>query len=241
MSNGPIPLISPTALQFVPEATDFQQILNDELGQLGTDHDGFDQIFNDAANLVSEAGTILDTLDGDLNAASAVVHEFDTTAPADLAATLQPAADAADTVLNDFTQSVAPTPQQGTGGGSGAGGGAGTQDCSAPAGTNTTALPAMKAGDPPKTIEIDSEYIPFHERATLRIRLGCGDPAIFSTSMTNLPVGSAGQAFTDHTRTLYFQVTPSKAGTFKAKVTEITDLGETTNYDDTYYQVTINP
>src|SRR4029077_20239404 len=152
MSEGPIPLIKPTDLRFVPEAIDLQSILNDQLGQLGTDQDGFDQILNDTITLSAEAGTILANLDGDLNAAAAVVPEFGTTAPADLAASLQPASDAADTVLNDFTQSVAPTPDQGTGPQP-----APAQPYTPPKGAQITTLPAMKVNGKLFEVHIDDE------------------------------------------------------------------------------------
>jgi hypothetical protein len=231
MSDGPIPIIQLASLQFVPEPTDFTGILNDNLGQLGTDQDGFDQILNDTMTLAGEAGAILATFDSDLSAAAAVVPEFDTTAPADLAASLQTASDAADSVLNDFTQSVAPAPQQGTGKPPAA-----TVGC--PAGTVvnglTTGQPdpnpyppipgvpfnftylanVMCTDNEPQKILVSQEYETYSGPLHYTSVLDTGDPTIFSIAVEDQDHGG-GQL----QRNIFVVITPSKAGRFQATVT----------------------
>jgi len=231
MSDGPIPLIKPTDLQFEPELTDFTGILSDNLGQLGTDQDGFDQILNDTIDLTSAAGTILDSLDGDLNAAAAVVPEFDTTAPADLAASLQSASDAGDSVLNDFTQSVAPTPTQGTGTPP-------PKTVGCPAGTVvdgvTTGKPdpnpyppianlhsnynqtanVMCTDNDPQKILVGQEYETNSGPLHFTVTLDTGDKSIFSIATEDTDHGG-GQL----QRNLFAVITPAKAGRFQASFT----------------------
>src|SRR5882762_5758758 len=99
MSDGPIPLLGPNDLKFVPEPSDFTGLVGSELGTLGTNQDGFDALFNDAAALVSDAGTVLDSSDQDMADASYMLPEFDPAVPTNLMASLQPASDAADVAL----------------------------------------------------------------------------------------------------------------------------------------------
>jgi hypothetical protein len=231
MSDGPIPLIQPNQLEFVAEATDFSGILSDNLGNLGTDSDGFDQYLSDTVDLLSAAGTILDTLDGDLNAAIAVLPEFDTTAPADLAASLKSASDAADTVLSDFTQSVAPAPTQGTGTpppktiGCPIGTVVDGVTTGKPDPTPYPAIPgvaynftrtanAMCTDNAPQDVWLADEYETNSGPLHFSAKLDSGDPTIFSIVTVDSNQGG-GQLI----RRLYVRITPSKAGRFQATVT----------------------
>lgn len=117
MSNGPIPLIADTELEFAPVQTDFTGLLAGELGNLGTDHDGFDTLFNDAASLAADAGTALESFDGDLTDMGVAVPQADSSNATAQLAELQPAAAAIDASLNDYTAlNPVPVPDAGGGG-----------------------------------------------------------------------------------------------------------------------------
>lgn len=231
MASGPIALLKDTDLQFVPEPTNFQEILDSELGQFGTGADGFDAIFNDAVNLAAEAGTVLAALDGELTAASTVVSEFDTTAPADIALQLQPAAIAADSVLNDFVQSVAPTPAQGSGSG-----GTTPAKCAPgsivggltigkpdpnpyPAIPGTTqaypfTYPAMCTGNTPTDFVLASDpVIGSYGKEPWTGHLASGDSTVFSV-VTKIGANAQDGSKLD----VVVRITPSKAGRFQALV-----------------------
>jgi hypothetical protein len=114
MASGPIALLKPTDLQFVAEPSGFADLLAGELGNLGTSQDGFSEIFDEAAILASEAGSVLASFDSHLADAGIILPAFDNTGATDQAALLQPAADATDAALNEFNQLVPPTPTTGT-------------------------------------------------------------------------------------------------------------------------------
>jgi hypothetical protein len=231
MSLGPIRHLKPSDLQFIPEPTDFQQILSNELGNLGTDSDGFDTIFNEAAQLLSEAGSVLASFDGDLNDALGALPAFDTTAPGDFAASIQSAEKDGDSLLGTFTSAVAPAPQQGSNNPSSAGSAA---DCTPPSDNPAVVLGNMTVGDAPLEIYIDSYQSPTDP--AIHVKTYCGDSAIFSTKKvdTRGGYGSETGAVTNHN--FYFVVTPAKAGTFTGAYNEIDDAGNDNTY---YYTVTI--
>jgi hypothetical protein len=241
MSDGPIPLIGPDDLKFVPEKTDFTGMVGSELGTLGTNQDGFDAIFNDAAALASSAGAVLDSMDQDLADASFQLPEFDPAVPTNLMASLQPASDAADTALAQFNTDVPPDPTGGTPGGPG------TPGC--PVGTVVGGLtighpdptpypllpnvppgrvhdqPVMCVNDPPLDttilVEIEAPNDPFK----FNIRLLSGDPAIFKAhNFDPAPIPNGD----DHRRQCNVLITPSKAGRFSC----VTATSGVASYDE---------
>lgn len=76
-------------------------------GQLDFSTNGFDQDFNDATSLLLDAESVLASFDGDLTDAGIAVPLFANTAAADMAASLQPAADATDTALLSYDATLA--------------------------------------------------------------------------------------------------------------------------------------
>ena len=123
--SGPIALLSPEDLNFIATPPPFSDLVASDIGNLGTDQDGFDAIFNDAALLASQAPDVLASLDGELTGAGAVLPEFNNAEATALAADLQPASDATDTALNDYNNTLSGSGGGGTGGGGGSGTGSG--------------------------------------------------------------------------------------------------------------------
>lgn len=219
MSDGPIPLIGPDDLKFVPEPSDFSGLVGSSLGTLGTDQDGFDAIFNDAAALASSAGAVLNSFDQELADASFNLPEFDPTVPTNLMASLQPASDAADTALAQFNVEVPPDPT-GSGSGSGSGGTGGTaQDCKAPAGTRTRSFGTIALNAKPADLLIGSGYTSSREDTIPGVSLNCGDPNIFSIHQVTTRVGYGGNVGPVDQTDIYLRVTPTKAGTFYCSAT----------------------
>jgi hypothetical protein len=231
MSDGPIPLLGPDDLKFVPEPSDFSGLVGNELGTLGTNQDGFDAIFNDAAALASTAGTVLDSMDQDLADASFNLPEFDPSVPTNLMASLQPASDAADSVLNDYNTVTPPDPggvnppppppPTGTPPGTTIGGiTIGQPDPNpypaipGPSGSPALKLGAMATDNTPTDVAINTEYGIHPDPVVQSTSLLSGDAAIFSLVYTDTIASGVNQSY----RTFYLRVTPAKAGRFGALV-----------------------
>src|SRR4029077_16283763 len=115
MSNGPIPYLTPAELSFTPGTPDFTDFVASELGNLGTDSDGFDLLLSDTISLTDEAGTLLTSFDGDLVDAGNSIAAFSVGDPATDQASLIPAANAVDAALNDYTGTLPSPNNSGTG------------------------------------------------------------------------------------------------------------------------------
>jgi hypothetical protein len=226
VSNGPIPPIGPDDLKFVPEGSDFAGLVGNELGTLGTNQDGFDALFNDAAALASTAGAVLDSSDADLEAASAFLPEFDPTVPTNLMASLQPASDAADTALAQFNVDVPPDPTGGTPTGPGTAGCApgtviggltiGKPDPNSyptaqgvPNLDYHVKLNTMCVNDPPQDTVINTSTITNNGRHWSESKIWAGDTTIFSTYASKR--NDNGDSYL---RDGHLVVTPRKAGRF---------------------------
>lgn len=215
MSDGPIPLLGPDDLKFVPEPTDFTGMVGNELGSLGTNADGFDVIFNDAAALASTAGTVLDSFDQELADASAFLPEFDPAVPTNLMASLQPASDAADTALAQYNVEVPPDP---TGPGTGGPPASTPPDCKAPAGTSTRSFGTLQQGTANKDILMGSGQSSSKFDTVPAVGFTCTDVDVFSIHSVVTRIGYGGNEGPVNQTDIYLRVTPTKAGTFYASV-----------------------
>jgi len=243
VSDGPIPPIGPDDLKFVPEPSDFTGLVGNELGTLGTNQDGFEEIFNEAATLAAGASTVLESLDQDLADASFNLPEFDPAVPTNLMASLQPASDAADTALAQFNVDVPPDPTGSTPGPTPS-----TKPCEPgtivdgltigkpdphpytplPGVTYVPgySLPVLCTGDNPADMFIDQQSYEPKGQPTATITLASGDPKIFSVVVfDNTPAASPSAL---GYRNMFVRATPAKAGRFQASV-KVTGGGKSPN------------
>lgn len=121
---GPITLLTEDALRFVPEGAIFEQIVAEELGSEGTPADGFDSTIAEAAEPLAQADTVLAALADEEAEAAQVAPLFEREEEGELAAEIEPAGAAADALLDEFEQTIAPAPAEGGDGNGGASGGA---------------------------------------------------------------------------------------------------------------------
>jgi hypothetical protein len=239
-----IPLPKPIAVKPFdpgPQGETYSSIFADTMGNAATPTDGFYDKFGAMAALTDSVRTIADLDPADVSSVSDLAAGFSQAIEGDLAQQIQPAADATDAALSTYagltqppvnptppvgpppTQPPAPSP---------------AQDCSAPAGEQTTTLAAMKVGDAPVDVYIDDESLVLGELPKLHIALGCGDKSIFRTHIVREGIGPIIQGGQAANRTAYLTVTPNKAGKFLCTVVEnLTNQNPGTfKY---YFQVTI--
>jgi hypothetical protein len=234
MSTGPIPPLAPDDLKFVAEPSDFTGLVGSELGNLGTDQDGFDEIFNDAATLAATAGAVLDSNDQDLADASFALSAFDENETTNLLAGLQPAADAADTALAQFNTDVPPDPTGGTAAGSGCPAGTvvdgltvGQPDpnpyppvtIATPYGFGAT-FPVMCTGDAPASLVTYTDNFTIDGLISGTADLIFGDTAIFSLSMRKR--NDQGRSWLED---VILTIKPAKQGRFTAVIYYDRDTG----------------
>jgi hypothetical protein len=249
MSDGPIPVLGPNDLKFTAEPSDFTGLVTGELGPLGTDQDGFDEVFNETATLAASAGPVLDSLDQDLADASAFLPEFDPAVATNLQFTLQPASDAADAALAVFNVAVPPDPTGGTTTQTGCKPGTvhsgltiGKKDPTpypkvnvVPPYTYSDSYPVMCTGDTPVTGTVQSGTFTIDRSNYGTAELIHGDPAIFSMKMVKL--NDAGKSWLEH---VDLTVTPAKEGRFTAVIYYNRNGGNQFGGQHTYaYNVTI--
>jgi hypothetical protein len=215
MSDGPIPLLGPDDLKFVPEPSDFAGLVGNELGTLGTNQDGFDALFNDAAALASGAGAVLESFDQELADASFQLPEFDPSVPTNLMASLQPASDAADTALADYNVQVPPDP---TGGTSGNPPGGKPQDCTPPAGATTRSLGQLKQGSAHKDVFMGTGDTASKYDTVPSVSLNCAEGNVFKIYEKVTRVGYGGNVGPVDQHDLYLRVTPTTPGTYRCVV-----------------------
>lgn len=227
MASGPIPLLKPTDLQFVPEPGGFADLLAGELGNLGTSQDGFSEIFDEAAILASEAGSVLASFDNHLTDAGIVLPASDNTAAADTAALLQPAADSTDAALNEFNALVPPAPATGTAKSTGCAPGSvhggltiGKTDPNpyphvavTPDYIYQTNFPVMCTNDSPAVEQIKEGTFTSDHANWGSAELIYGDTAIFSLAM--LKSNDLGSSWLENVK---LTITPAKAGRFTAVI-----------------------
>jgi hypothetical protein len=230
MSNGPIPLLSEEQLRFVPEPPVFTSLVAQEIGDHGSDADGFDVEFNEAAALAAAAPAALASFDQHLTDAGVVVPEFDTAEAAALGADIQPASDAADASLHDFNTTLSGAVGTGpvgpgTGGSPPVVGGRDPVDASDFPGVACSlidAVPNMKVGDAALTTRLSNSIAQEQQPNAVFGNLDSGDAAIWSIRVFPDPPG--GLHTTDpivNPPFIYFievTITPQTAGKFRAVV-----------------------
>jgi hypothetical protein len=86
----------------------------DTLGNLGTDQDGFDPTFEEAATIAGDMANVLESFDGELASAAASLPALDAGAVTGARAELASAAGATDAALADYQTAVPPIPDSGT-------------------------------------------------------------------------------------------------------------------------------
>jgi len=109
-NDGPIPRLDPSTLPPFAGSPGFADLAASELGNLGTDQDGFDAAFNEAAQGLSDAADALAAMDSDVADATAASAAFDFTDATDLQAQLAPVSDGIDANVTDFQTAIPPTP-----------------------------------------------------------------------------------------------------------------------------------
>jgi hypothetical protein len=229
MSDGPIPLIGPDDLKYVPVASDFSGMVADELGDLGTAADGFDAIFEEAANLAGEAGSILSSFDQDLADASTNLAAFDPTETTNILAGLQPASDATDAALAGYNSDIPPDPTASTTSGTGSGSGGQTEPfCSLPLTlSDPTDFPDLprnqvaylaqgQVGCIPPNTQLISHYFPPYGYFLSPIVVRSGDPAVFTFSVLQGSHDPNDQ--TNYGDEIDIAVNSAKAGRFLARI-----------------------
>jgi hypothetical protein len=233
MSNGPIPLLTTANLSFTPGTPDFTDFVASELGNLGTDSDGFDLLLSDTISLSDEAGTLLTSFDGDLVDAGNSIAAFSIGDPATDQASLISAGNAVDAALTDYTGTLPASADSGTVAQPGP-----PQPYQPPKGVTVLNLPTMKAGNPIYRLLIDEEQRQTGDPQEITVTLTDGDRDIFridSATKRTVNIG-AGSASLD--TTWYLSVTPAKTGTFYARVDDRSQsLGSTDTFS--YYKVII--
>lgn len=227
-TDGPIARITPSQLQFVPEPTDFQSILDQELGNLGTDQDGFDILLSDTIALLGEAGTVLTSFDPDLTDAGTLLTGLDSFDPASDQAGLVPVAAAIDAALNDYNQQLPPQPNTGSTGGTGGGPppptGPQPGDCEKGTATDFPGIPASAIQCVPDTLLRGRPSSIFLGHSVSNTPVGTppiyfaaslesGDPTIWSIT-TDVSTDIFGEIQT----IFHVTVAPLKRGRFKASI-----------------------
>lgn len=243
-----IPLPKPfTVAPFVPDtgAPTFADIFDQTMGNIGTPHDGFDQLLSEMTALTDSAANLFAGDDADMQSIADLALGFSDAIEGDFLAGLQPAQDATDRALGEYTALTQPsapgttpvgppttTPPQ-----------PGASDCvKPPAGADLTVEPDMNVGDPPLCIEIDSETYFTGDDPQFRIVLHCGDVTIFFPQTIKKIVGrgiGGGGAYYEYRRTYNLIINPTKPGTFIGSIREY-DSATNAGSTDTYYQVTIH-
>jgi hypothetical protein len=230
MSDGPIPLLTPEKLRFIAEPPEFTSLVAQEIGDHGSDADGFDVVFNEAASLAAAAPAALASFDQHLTDAGVVVPEFDTAEAAALGADIQPASDAADASLHDFNTTLSGAVGTGpvgpgTGGSPPVLGGRDPVDASDFPGMACSLIDAvanMKVGDAALTTRLSNSIAQEQQPNAVFGNLDSGETDIWSIRVFPDPPG--GLHTTDpnvNPPFIYFMevtINPLRAGKFRAVV-----------------------
>lgn len=212
----------------------YTDIFNSTMGVLGTDADGMPAEI--AAIAENAAAFEIDVASGDtdLNDTLTAGGQQDVSTANQLAANLPGVTAAGDALLGHvdtlLTPISAPAPAPAP---------APSGPYTPPSGTQVQTLPAMKAGGAVSLLLITEENIAPRQAPTLLVGLGAGDGSVFGTTITRTLVTFPGANNTVTDTKYFLTVTPSKIGTFSARVdVRGTESGAVDN--PRYFQVTIS-